>query len=187
MQRVDPWVQRYATEVRAAVRAGHRVDSCIESTRVGIEVARYYGRHIEPVPTAVGYFTAESWAAKGRTGYSVGVTGTGRITAGAWDGHLVGLLAPWLVDFAADLLHRPDRGIDVPGPFIAAVTAEQLADGVAIADTETGVVHTYRAVPDTTWRTSPAWRRHSPSIRAAAATAIRALQTSEETGSTCSA
>ncbi len=174
---IDQWVQRYATEVRAAVRAYHRVDSCIESTRVGIEVARYYGRHVTPVPTAVGYFTAEAWAARGRSGYSVGVTGSGRITAGAWDGHLIGLLDRWLVDFAADLMHRPARGIHVPGPFIVPGTADQLAEGVAITDTTTGVVRTYRAMPDTTWRTAPAWRRRSPAIRAAAAQAIRALQT----------
>jgi hypothetical protein len=53
--------------------------------------------------------------------WSVGIRGTGRVSADSWDGHAVAYVPAkvgggqaWLVDLSAPQMSRPDRGIDVP-------------------------------------------------------------------------
>lgn len=183
-----------ATEItRRHIRTRWGARSCVASTRIGIEVWRHYGIPAEPLAVAVCAFTEDAYAwldahpdATGPppVGHGVGVHGTGAVTGrpgnGEWDGHLILTHPGWLIDLSADQLSRPDRGLHVPGPIVAAI--EQPLEMVP-ADTwaefhPPGARLMYRpmtGVSSRGWRDANDWRfrgRH----RAVAGAAIREIR-----------
>jgi hypothetical protein len=177
-------VETFAAVVRAAALRRYAQYSCVETVRIGIEVGRYFGLEIKPLPVRLLYATADWWAAEDKRtapGWSAGVPGTGatytRGHGDRWDGHLCGY-APrlgLLIDFSTDQYHKPNHGIVVDQPLALPVPREQLRGGVA-CDYSATVVCWYQETSDTQWRQFPAWREHAGEIRAAAAEAIRLLR-----------
>lgn len=167
-------MHRIAVDTRAAVLTRYRPDSCIESTRAIAEVYRYFGHRLVPVATRVAFYTAEAYATNAARGWAVGVTGTGEITNGGWDGHLVGLVDDaWLVDGSADQFDRPAKGLHVGGPVVVATDRAQLDNGLSLADDASGLVAVYRTIDNTSWRRAPAWTRNTAVMRTVVGEAIR--------------
>lgn len=182
MPLIDP--NTYATAVRLAVRRKWpTVNSCIESVRVGIEVARYFGLMIEPVPVKCCFATLDWYAAftdhqaPPLPGWSVGTTGAGNPTGpNRWDGHLIGYapLADLLIDYSADQYHRPQHGLNVPGPVVMQVDRARLRAGFAARWGE--IMVDYKQITDRAWSRGGGWTGHHSLISEAAGEAIRALR-----------
>lgn len=112
-------------------------DSCILSTRVVLEVSRYFGLpHARPVPVSAAVFNGpgferyQEWHALppeerpgipldlGEDGYAVGIDGDDLDTitprgpaGGRWNGHLIAQVGDLLCDWSLDQFNRPERGM----------------------------------------------------------------------------
>jgi hypothetical protein len=175
------WPLAYARRVRVATRYmfPDQADvAAVHCVRVGVTVAEHYGRRLDPVAVRLSAYNADYRDSEGRAGWSVGTHGDGslNIDTRRWNGHLVGMLdGRWLVDFAAQQLHRPERGIEITSPTVAAVDLDQLVGGFVTARGPDGPWMAYQAVGDTRWRSFRAWHEELPAYRVAANMAIAAL------------
>lgn len=145
-------------EAHDVIRARWRVDSCLISTRVVLDVAAVAG--IPAVPQECNTYAANAKAAKlvdddvpftdwPPSAWSVGVVqANGDTTRGGWNGaHMVALLGPagdrLLVDVSAEQFARPNKGILVPGGSVVAPWVEEAGTAVEGPD---GTRLTYRPV-----------------------------------------
>jgi len=187
---MTPALQRIAWVSRRAVRNECAPDSCIESTRVLIEVARYFGVEVRPLAVRVQLFNAEAWdQLQARvpldewTGgaFSLGIDGEAPRT-GKWNGHLVGLAPGHVIDASADQFSRPAKGITIDGPMVLPRPPGWPASGgpAAWLAPDDGLRIIYEpGVRDPSWRKAPAWSGHRAAYREVAGQAIRALRTLE--------
>lgn len=180
---------------RAAVLAATSADTCILTTRVICETARYFGVPVKPVAVNVMVHNAaaarllaeavptDQWPPEA---WSLGVAGTGAIAGRAWDGHLIGVGVVggdrFLVDGSADQLSRPGKGIDVapltirmPQGYRDIPAGEWMLVGNQAAVT---VAYRRMATPGQ-WRRSPDWvgkKAAAAAMTARAITAVRAAR-----------
>lgn len=188
---------RFARLVRGVVLQHYAVRSCIETLRCAVTVGRYFGLAIEPVPVQVIYATADwwDWPADDKTnapGWSVGTPGTGRIypAANSWDGHLMGWWAAaagpgLLIDFSADMYHRPAKGLNVDGPVALTVGRDELAAGLTMRRPGSNLVCYVQEIDSDYWRRAPGWVRFPAHARKAAGQAIREVRAAQSpTGAT---
>lgn len=177
-----------ARAVRQAVLAEFRVDSCIASTRVTIEVCRYWGLMARPQPTRVQAFTPTAWKLRDELvslpveqwppgAYSVGVAG-GDHAPGRWNGHLVAVQGRWIIDPSIDQLARPQHGLLVqasawlmPEAWAGKLAPDETGQ-VALPD---GTVIIYEALDDWKFRQSPNWSAKLPAIKRVTGAAIKWL------------
>ena len=184
------WVTSYAARVReAALTEYDSRRSCVETVRIGMLVARNYGRSLRPVAVRIAALTRDWESSNGTTGHSVGTDGSGTLDprTNGWNGHLVGILdANVYVDFAAGQFHRPAKGIVIPGPVInhPVTLAELQPPGLRMSDPADGHVWFVEATGDTIWKRFPAWLDHTQRIRRCVSLAIDAIDadTREDAG-----
>lgn len=171
------FAQRLADAVREIVlKAWRRPDSCIESTRIAVQVARRIGLAAAPVPTTCLLATRTWYDSGGTRGHSV-IAGTGTVNpdTASWDGHLIAHLdGAWLLDIAADQLHRPAHGINILRPIVVPATRDELRAGM-VRRLHDGLVVSYREVPDRTWRSAPGWAAYPQLVEAAVVQVLRRL------------
>lgn len=163
--------------------------SCINGTRVVLEVARRLGvggayplsvsalatnaAHLacateagKPWPETIE--EAEAWKARGSHSLIVGV-GKARPDPEMWDGHLVAIVRGVLVDSSARQMHRPASNIFVPDRVIFGEVSNGFLRGdlegeLALAEGGTLI---YRAKPyDRTFETAPGFRLHNGNLEA---------------------
>lgn len=186
------WLDRFADVTRAEILRWWRPNSCIVSTRLGLEVLKYFGVGAAAQAVTVAAFTKAAAAAiiAGENprdfGHSVGIAGTDEITMQpdgrrSWDGHLVIRLTqqPVLIDLSADQLDRPQRGLRVPQPIIAPIddtTAFERGRSLVLESAEDGTVLFYTALTSRAWRKSSDWTKHQDQVRRSAATVINTLR-----------
>ena len=178
-----------ARAVRQAVLVEFRHDSCIASTRVTLEVCRYWGLAARPQAVKVQAFTPQAWQQRAalrnvpvdkwpKGAWSVGIAGSGKHGPGRWDGHLVALHGRWLIDPSLDQLARPQHGLLV----LASAFRMPEQWGGALAEDEVGMVTMpdgtviiYESLDDQEWRQSPNWSAKSPAIKRVTGAAIKWL------------
>lgn len=127
------WLHEFALATRRVTLATGLVDnSCILSTRIGLEVLERHGVRAVAQAVRVAAYNTEGirlfmqevphseWP---DSAWSVGIEGTGKVTpeTKAWDGHLVLIVrnpnrTRTLIDLTADQLDRPHHNINVSGP-----------------------------------------------------------------------
>ncbi len=145
---------------------GISVDSCIASTRIGVEALRRIGIAAGPTAVKVAAFNKEGhramvaghpeWVREQRDGaYGIGI---GYPTDGpGWDGHLVITVErKWLLDLSIDQASRPEHGI-VLKPFFTrrAFTSK----GVMLLRIPDGGALRYELDPDNkAYKHAPDWR-----------------------------
>lgn len=173
-----------AVTLRPMLLDAARVDSCILTTRVAIEVMHYAG-HKAARPLAVKVIAANREAQEelraGRmpdewpeAAWSVGVQGTGSRASGRWDGHLIVACGDVLADLTADQFHRPDKGLPCPGPIV--VTGWDRTWPVLTANDDTGVAVRYepmRGEAAQSFRHAPDWLTNHRALAAGAIAAWR--------------
>jgi hypothetical protein len=173
------WVRRFALITREVVLGSYIPQSCVESIRIGSEVARYFGRTLIPLPVRV-LVATQSWLdSSGRVGWAAGTVNAGTVDVPrrGWNGHLAGLLDDtWYVDLSADQFDRPRHGMAWPMPAICLANRAAVEAGIVIRNPQAPVVYHAIAVDDSLWRTFPAWTAHQAQIRKSAGLAIRALK-----------
>ncbi len=151
----------------AIEQAFGRRDLCIFSTRVAIEVARYFGVSVEPLAVRAIFANVDrSWTVGAGHGHPAGC----RPELG-WDGHLIAIAGEDFADFSAWNAERPQRGI-ILGPAIVGKRAQAEAWAVR---SEHGVHIQYECSGDARWRAAPDWRdekRRRPVVAAV----IRAMK-----------
>lgn len=132
------WLHQFALATRAWTLQNAVRNSCVLSTRIGIEVLARYGIQARPQPVIVVAANEEGarlalqnvpvadWPP---TAHSVGVMGSGTSNpdANRWDGHLVIVLRNpsrlrTLIDITSDQFSRPERGIQIGGPVFMDIT-----------------------------------------------------------------
>lgn len=160
-----------------------RADSCIASTKIGIEVLAYFGMRSEPLPIAAMLFNAEAVGmleqgtameelrsvmaaipldAPGGP-WSLGL-GAGGYEPGMWAGHLVIALPQHqtIVDLSADQAARPHKNLNLE-PFHAVIDSPLWWTGEDPVATFTGtdgstLILDRRAPDPEGYRTSPNWQ-----------------------------
>lgn len=181
-----------AHAVRAEVLRTHHDRSCLMSTRVLIETAKYFGVYAKPVPVKTAFLNGAAIAAMEQElpleqwpddAWSVGIEGTGqkgvRNDPKGWDGHMVAVTKTVLVDPSADQMSRPEKGMPLEA-FAAPIPTEwSTGDQPTVfrAGGPGGLVLIY--TPMTTpgpWRDSPDWSGHRQIATEATAAAIRVLR-----------
>lgn len=151
------------------------VNTCILTTRLGVEVLTHYGLSAKAQPVRVAAWNREGITLHLRkvphsqwpeSAWSVGIEGTGVSdrSTGAWDGHLVVVLrnpsrTRTLIDLTADQLSRPQRGIDISGPILMDLTPVWApGDMLFTPPKEDGSVLGYEPqVNAGGWRDAPDW------------------------------
>jgi hypothetical protein len=180
-----------AVAARAAVLARFERTSCIATTRVVIEAARYFGVDAHPWAVNVKVFNAAAWDLACQQvdltewppdAWSVSIhvdNGGDRI------GHLVAVTRHDLIDASIDQAERPTHGIphlppivaDLPDSFDPAARSAYLGyqadDGVRVFYTPSG---------SRRYATSSNWRRDRPDIRACVAETIRIVNHARQLG-----
>lgn len=162
-------IEYLTTEGRRKILEVYRPDSCIASTRIGMDVLRAHGA--KPYPVAVkldifnhaarqameeGWTEAETLAAGAKI---IGVDGTGKLAQGTgWDGHLVlGLVdaagLEIVVDLSLDQFARPAAGIHVEA------TAFPVPEGWPLAWTQGDPPYSvvYQKIRSRAYRSAPDW------------------------------
>jgi hypothetical protein len=164
---------------------GYRVDSCICSTRVAVDVLRRLGHQCEPQPASVVVYNKamtdlilklqrlpkgpaefDQWTEE-YGAYSVGAglrlpTGIGFVC------HLVAIVnRQVLVDLSLDQLSRPEWGLQLD-PFADEFPVEFLEGKPFITNLD-GMLMIYRKSHEENWKLSPDWvdqRRYGPVVEA---------------------
>lgn len=132
----DDIIGEVSIAVRNLILQSHEVNSCIESTRLGLLVFERLGIRARPQPVKVAVMNRESWTLMQRGvpiaqwpkkawNLGVGFREGGDHPEG-WNGHLVAVVRQsgeprYVVDISADQFHRPGR-LEVPGPVQMAIT-----------------------------------------------------------------
>jgi hypothetical protein len=175
---------------RPVILEGWAQHSCVASTRIGQQVLGAFGVHGEPTAVVVRVWNRAAWQAvrRGRVpdfehtdAWVVGVAGTAGVDRSTrrWDGHLVFHVTDpavrGLLDLAAGLFHRPERGIHTPAggsflPFTEAAEGRFLQGEPVFWGLPQGGTLSYRRVDDDTWAQAPDWlgldgRFHEPVAR----------------------
>jgi len=129
-------VGEVALEVRNAVLSWCEVNSCIESTRLGLLVFERLGIPARPQPVRVAVMNRLSWNLMNANvpfkqwpdeAYNLGVGfRQGDVPPDGWNGHLVAIVREpgqprHLIDISADQFDRPGR-LNVPGPVGMTIT-----------------------------------------------------------------
>ena len=152
-------------------------NSCIASTRILIEVLRYFGCRAEPLPVKVLACNAAAaplleagtpiaqWP---ESAYSIGVDATGTRADKGWDGHLVVTANRHLIDPSADQLDRPDHDLRVPGPIVLPIQ-----DWPVRAQRHNTTIVYWPADSLGNWATAPDWSLNRPEARSAVGASIR--------------
>lgn len=181
-----PWV----TDPEGPVGLG--VDSCIASTRIVMEVARYFGLPaVKPVAVSAAAFNAEGfrqyqeWHAtpeaergpyglQGDEAWAVGINGddedkiegVGHV-GGNWSGHLIGRMEDIFIDFSLDQFTRPQRNMQF-GATIFPVQSIWEEHDIAIYKRSDGQAIVYRLIPNAVgYQRAPDWihwRRYKPVV-----------------------
>lgn len=178
------------------------VNTCILSTRIGLDVLHHYGLTARAQPVRV---LAANEPAMGLIlkkvphsqwpddAWSVGIEGTGVSDTNMhqWDGHLVILLRNpsrrrTLIDLTADQLDRPARNINIGGPVfmdLAPVWApgDMLYTEIGQAPHRT-IVGYEPQVNAGAWQTAPDWMDHAKTHQAMVDTLIQVLDTKYPNG-----
>lgn len=159
-------------------------DSCIASTRMVMEVARYFALpRIMPIAVSTAVFNRlafeeyqawhslspeeqavtpmqlvidESWA--------VGIEGDDTNTGGRWNGHLIAQIQDLFVDFSLDQFSRPEHDMATTAAIFPiqniwyehGVAVYQREDGVAVVYRHMENAQNYRNAPD--WTNFQRWR-----------------------------
>lgn len=195
------WTTKAAEIVRAeALHEYSAPDTCIQSSRMGMETLSQFAVKSRPMACAVEIHTRDRWDAfnagvpphelpgwgigiDGRAPDSTaeqraarlaaqGITDTQRVRG--WNGHLVlwvpGPPCSLLVDISADQMHRPERGLSVPGPVVIQLGEEGTRDWLAgrkIVGFGDGIVAIYQHQRTMSrWRESTAWQQPGVSLAA---------------------
>lgn len=182
---MDPWWAQFAQAVRTAVVPEYGARSCVETTRVAVYVAAYFGVTLEPHAVAVSVHTPDNWAALDGSGtmpdvgWSVGTHGDGTIDGLLWHGHLIALAEQRriLLDISADQFSRPAKGLLVPGPVTMPLGPDDdLGAGIAAHANDGGFVYYVQSSGNEAWRNFPAWQARKDRARRVAGTVIRELR-----------
>lgn len=156
-----------ARHANAPIGRHFRVDSCIASTRIALDVLAYFNVTAVPMPMAILLFNEEaiqllesgmtmdqvaehlrsfSRAQEG-TPWSIGLGYGGDPEPGKWAGHLVAAVphVRLLLDLSIGQVSRPHKGMDFSKPMLWACTDEEWWAGhkhasvpMMFADDETG-------------------------------------------------
>jgi hypothetical protein len=167
--------------IKTVLRRHFKEDSCINSTRVLLEVFRGYGLAASPFAVRALIFSkgfvdrvaregyipqgdaeVRQWCAQPGV-YSVGIGfGVPGMPPDRWPGHLVLRAGKhYLLDATISQASRPARGIRMPEmAFLDSVPLEfWRGQGVAISESPDGSMIRYEPDPsNTSYLTSPAWR-----------------------------
>lgn len=105
MIQIETLLNRYAKVAREEIRKDFKIDSCIASTRITLEVFKRLGIKGQPVPVQTTVVNVNHW-----------------IDVGFHDpksvGHVIALLNKlWLVDAAIDQCTRPEKELFLPPVF----------------------------------------------------------------------
>lgn len=169
----DDWLEEFARETRTAVlERVASAGSCILSTRVGLEVLRFFGIPARPVPVRI---VAHG---TGSDPWCIGIAGTGRMGPETWDGHLVLSLPTqqWLVDLSLDQMSRVQRGLEL-GPAVAETPPGWGAVGDVVAGYCGQVLVAWQVIAGRGYTRCPDWSaRRAGVVRDAAADAITRLR-----------
>jgi hypothetical protein len=179
------WLDEFAVVARREMLKLYRPDNCVLATRLGLQILKYFRIDAVAEPVAVRACTTQELLVPG-TGHSIGTAGTGRIAAAPgssrmmWDGHLViRLRAPTqFVDLTVDALHRPHRGLHVPGPIVTPpFDLDFWRERRRLAFAIPGGAVTYDQMADESWCSSAAWASPLDSdMRSVIGAGIRALK-----------
>lgn len=184
----SPFIEHFVDVAPAILKANFRPDSCINSTRVFIEVMRAFNVKAEPrsvMTVAVNRIYAEKlianggwptrreqtdeWCAAG--GWSLGIDIDGHTNADGWPGHLVAVAQDFLVDASARQFNRPTKGIPIPDVFVAPMNRRFRKGKGSIEghDTVTGSMIFYTPrFENETFKQMPGWQFHDMNRRVAA-------------------
>jgi hypothetical protein len=181
---------------RAAVLERYRPDSCIATTRVVTEVARYWGVTVRPWAVNVRLFTEGAWelaeagvpvAEWPDDAWSIGIEADLSVKPSdpgqRGVGHVVGIAAGrWLIDASIDQTHRagkipwiPPLVVELPEGFDTADLTPPVPS-VGWRDEGLGLRIFYQASGSRLYATSRNWRRDQPDIREAVADAINRIK-----------
>lgn len=153
----ETWIDTFVKAMRRTMgRCFLPVNSCIETARIGVEVARTFGYIAEPVPVGVvATFGSSSVVLPGPPE----IRRPARHAADGYEGHLV-LWFPgdWLVDLTAPQFHHPELGVRVPEPLVLTIPRDVLASARIGGTLPTGTQIEYRELHGTVgWRLMKAW------------------------------
>lgn len=149
------WIEQFGqTTHDVCHNLGLPVNSCIEQSRVGVEVARRFGYLAVPVAVSVLVSAGKSVVVlPGPPGWG------GR--RGGFQAHLLLHFpaANIASDLTSDQFNRPANGMWFSGPIMWPCTREQLAGGVRLdVANRPGLSITYQERPDDVlYRIEPAW------------------------------
>jgi hypothetical protein len=145
---------------------------CVQATRVGIEVLRYFGFQGRPLVTLMmtGNLAWVEWMLAGQPQpmpdevWSVGIDPEHRPEDRGYPAHLVIALGGMLLDLDAGLYARPHKGIHLPPTIYTPIRGQEEGKPIAAADLEGGgavVYHDRSAyhVPPPDFRSIGAWKQ----------------------------
>lgn len=200
----DRWLAAWALLCRVSMRTGEGPDrrylprSCVAATRIGIEVARYFGVTVEPLAVWGFAMTRDAYewhlehglAGESPVGWSVGLGGNGtgdveRRDGRHWyDGHLICRLPGLarIADLAVDQADRPEQGLHLARPVVLELApdffTEADPDRMAVFGSEHGDVLAYRRLYGDAARSyrGKDWNRDSATRRTVIGESIRLLR-----------
>jgi len=174
---LGPIIKLFVEVAAPIFRERFRADSCINATRVTVEVLRAFGVRAEPCSVlfvaANGAYvrrlsergslpdkeTLDRWIAEdGAWALGVDTTST---RDGKFAGHLVAIAQDFLIDASARQFSRPERSLVVPDIFVGETNPRfRKGKGSIVFAGSDGEVLTYtvRKPDDGSWRTAPGWQ-----------------------------
>lgn len=199
----DGWLAAWALLCRISMRTEEGPDrrylprSCVAATRIGIEVARYFGVPVTPLPVwgwamtrdAYEWHLAHGLGEVAPVGWSVAMGGNGtgeveRRDGRRWyDGHLICRLPGRnrIADLSIDQADRPERGLHLARPVVLELADDHFTeadpDRLAIFGSDGGVL-AYRRLYGQATRgyRGDDWTKGSPTRRTVIAESIRLLR-----------
>lgn len=116
---LDELLDFLAETGRKEILKSYRKDSCIASTRIGVEFLRAFGYSARPVPVKQTILNGPMKETIDRKldeplegSYILAIEGTDHMGEdGGWDGHLIFTIEDNLVDLSLDQATRPHKGI----------------------------------------------------------------------------
>jgi hypothetical protein len=180
----DELLQAVADAAREAVLDRYEPDSCIATTRVVIETARYFSVSMRPWAVNLRVFNPAGWAcAEAGTpaadwpedAWAMSMSAA----TGEQVGHVVAVTAAGdrMVDASIDQVARPGLGVPAFRPLVCGLPPGWDAPGACIMWQAEGHHLVYTSSGSRVFATqSPNWRRGDPGNRACTADAIRAVR-----------
>lgn len=158
-------------EGRDEILRHYRRDSCLASTRIGIEFLRHFGYTARPLAVRVEIANAEMLRCQAegipddqaleQGAWVVGIDGSDVIEGSGWDGHLVFTVEGYVMDLSLDQASRPAKGIEL-SPLLAEIPPHWpqkpmgwMMNGSLVAYQEFGRTSRFRQTND--WRRESAW------------------------------